>query len=41
MYCTIHNTVIDDEILTQTLLELGRSTQESVPVGIKNLEALR
>lgn len=41
MYFTIHYTVIYGEILTQTVLELGRSTHESVPVGIKNLKALR
>lgn len=35
MYFTIHYTVRDGEILTQTVLELGRSAQESVPVGIK------
>jgi hypothetical protein len=41
MYFTINYTVRDGEILTQTVLELGRSAQEAIPVGIRNLTALR
>jgi len=41
MYFTINYTVRDGEILTLTVLQLDRSAQESVPVGIKNLKAFR